>query len=113
MGQEIKITRKQAKPVLKVSFPEYNGRKVKVSFTDKVYVYDLNWSGGTRNEYKILSVNGIDSVPSPAPWDNPFEGTTISMTSDMMVVKHAYFCGHDLGITIYAHPSYAPKWLTD
>lgn len=42
MNQQFPITRKQAAPVLAVTFPGYKGRKIRVEFAEKVSFYDLN-----------------------------------------------------------------------
>lgn len=109
----MKLTRKQAKPILEKSFPEYNGRTISLEFVDHVTFYDTNWGGGTRNKYHAVRADGRTSrLVVPAPWVNPVEGKTIDLPEGVLIVEHAIFCGHDCGITIYAHPMYAPKWLT-
>jgi len=113
MEQSIKVKRSEVKEIIDATFPEYTGRKISVVFTDKVQMYDLNWSGGTRNQFAALSTDGRMAKPHvPAPWANPFEGQTVSVPVDAVIVKRAYFCGHDSGITIYANPAQAPKWVT-
>lgn len=107
-----KITRKQASPILARTFPEYKGHKVKVVFTDKVTFDDLNWSGGTCCKFKAIQVDGsVTSLVAPAPWNNPYEGLTVDLPENVLIVEHSYFCGTDCGITIHAHPSYGPKLL--
>jgi hypothetical protein len=109
----VKITRKQASPVLSKTFPEYRGRTIKVEFTDKVTFYDTNWGGGSRNFYHAVRADGRDSrLVVPAPWVNAIEGKSIELPADVLIVEHTIFCGQDCGITIYAHPTHAPKWLT-
>jgi len=113
MNQPIKITRKQANKILSVTFPDYSGRKISVCFQEKITFYDTNWGGGSKNDYKFLNVNGeMTPLPTPAPWNNPFEGQTIEIPPHVLVVCHQYFCGHDMGIKIYSNPQNAPKWLT-
>lgn len=107
-----RITRKAASPILAVTFPNYRGHKVRVVFTTKVHFFDLNWSGGTRNKYAAIKIDGTTSVlNAPAPWNNPFEGLTVDLPDDVLIVEHTYVCGKDCGITIWAHPSYGPKLL--
>ena len=113
MEQSIKVKRSEVKEIIDATFPEYTGRKIRVVFTDKVQMYDLNWSGGTRNKFAALSTDGRTARPNvPAPWANPFEGQTVNVPADAVIVKHALFCGTDCGITIYANPAQAPKWVT-
>ena len=58
MNETIKISAKQAKPILARTFPSYKGRKVKVELTDKVFIHDTNWGGGTKNTYAALQHDG-------------------------------------------------------
>lgn len=113
MNPTVKITRKQAKPILDATFPEYTGRKITVEFAERVTFYDTNWGDGTRNFYHGLRADGSSKrLVVPAPWVNPVEGKTMELPADVLIVEHAIFCGRDCGITIFAHPTYAPKWLT-
>lgn len=108
---------KNVKPLIQATFPEYSGRKVNVVFTTKVQFYDLNWDGGTHNAYAAIKADGtrpnLRGMNARAPWDNPFEGLTVDLPADLVIVCRSYFCGHDTGITIYANPVYAPKWLPE
>lgn len=111
----IKLNTAQARPIVKATFPDYRGRKFSLEFTDRVCFYNVNWSGGSKNEYRLVNIDGrVGSLigVNAAPWDNPVEGQTMDLMPDVLVVKHVYFCGKDLGITIYAHYSLAPKFLT-
>lgn len=109
----IKLTTKQARPIVKLTFPEYRGRKFKLEFTNRITFYDTNWSGGTRNQYKFVHVSGkVVALHAPAPWINPIEGKTVEIPADVLVVVHQYFCGMDVGISVYANPINSPKWLT-
>jgi hypothetical protein len=112
MRQSIKVRKGDIRPILNRSFPSYRGRKFSVEFTEEVSFYNTNWSGGSRNQYAFVHADGEDKwLSAPAPWVNPYEGKRHPLPADVLVVKHAIFCGKDLGITIYAHPSYAPRWL--
>ena len=108
----IKLNTKQARPVVQATFPEYKGRKFSIEFTTTVTMYDTNWGGGTRNVYKFVRSDGnVASLPSFAPWNNPVEGKTVDLPENVMMVEHSDFCGHDMGIRIYAHPVWANKYL--
>jgi len=107
----INISRKQAKTVLAATFPEYAGRKITVRFTDRVTFSDLNWGGGTKNEYKFIRSDGA-TAEMPFHWYNPPEGLTVDIPTNVMVVEHSYYCGQDLGVTIHVNPAWAPRWLT-
>jgi len=110
----IKVSRKDQsiKAILKATFPEYRGRTISVDFTPAITFHDTNWGGGSRNQYHAIGLNGESQRLSVnAPWANPVEGKRIDMPTTALIVKHSIFCGHDLGITIYAHPQNAPRWL--
>ncbi len=110
----MKAHRKQVKPILEITFPDYTGRKITVEPKERITFYDCNWSGGTKNEYKAIRNDGETStLPTPAPWVNPFEGKTVDMRPDIIIVEHSYFCGKDIGITIHIHPDLLPKMLNE
>jgi len=112
MNQTITITKKQAEQILKATYPNYGGRKIKVEFSNKVYFYDTNWGGGSRNTYVAVRSDGKSAkLNVPAPWVNIVEGTSVELPADVLIVEHSIFCGKDCGITIYANPVHLPKWL--
>jgi hypothetical protein len=108
----IQLTTKQARPIVKLTFPEYHGRKFKLQFADRITFYDTNWAGGTKNEYKFVHVTGkVVALHAPAPWINLIEGNTVELPANVLVVVRQYFQGMEVGITIFANPSWSPKWL--
>jgi hypothetical protein len=107
-----KITKKQAAPIVKVAYPDYTGNKFSLVHAETLWIYDTNWSGGSRNEYKFVNTKGaVLELVAPAPWNNPYEGADIKLPMGVLAVVHTYFRGRDCGITIYANMSYLPKWL--
>lgn len=105
----IKLSRKEARPILDKTFPLYRGRKISLRFSETITFTDLNWSGGTKNTYAAVGVGGSSKLSPAAPWDNPLEGMTLKMRPDVAIVVNAFFCGKDMGIEIVMHPSQAPK----
>ena len=107
-----KLTRKQAKPLLAATFPEYKGRTLAVEFRERLTFYQTYWDGGSKNKYAFVRADGAKaSLPTQNPWTTVIEGQQIDMQSDVIVAKHTIFCGHDCGVTFYAHPSNLPKWI--
>jgi len=108
----MKLNKAQVRDILALTYPEYRGRKYAIEFVPTLMIYNTNWAGGSRNMYTAIRYDGRCSrLGVPAPWVNAVEGKTIELTPEIMIVKHCIFCGRDLGITIYAHPSHLPKWL--
>ena len=112
--QSVKVSKKDVLPILKASFPGYTGRKFRVVPVERLTLYDLNWSGGTRNQYVAVRFDGSSShlVPT-APWAEYREGAVVDIPEDVIVVEHSDFCGSDMGIRIYCHPNRMPKLLHD
>lgn len=116
MATTIKARRSEVAALVAATFPEYKGRKFAVEAAATVTLHDLNWSGGSRNQYRTCTVagqkiGGADKWNAVAPWANIAEGKTLDIPQGAAVVKHAMFCGSDCGLTIYVHPADMPKWL--
>jgi hypothetical protein len=111
MNQTIKLTKAQAKNIVNATFPDYTGRKFKLEISDTISFYDLNWSGGTCNKFVAVANGEIHGMFVPAPWKNTAEGQTVDLPSEIVVVEHSFFCGHDMGITIHINPANTQKWL--
>lgn len=108
----VKVARRQVWALVGRVFPEYAGRKFAVQFAERVTFYDTNWEGGSRNTYAFLRADGKTArLYVPAPWVNVTEGASVDLVPDVLVVQHSVCCGVDEGITIYAHPSNAPRLL--
>jgi hypothetical protein len=111
----IKVKKSDIADILKLSFPDYTGRKFTVVFRCEIQMYNTNWSDGSKNDYVVLDFNKnhgnayVDNMP--APWVNPYENSKIQLTKNKIVVEHMFFCGKDAGITIYAHPDNAIQLL--
>jgi hypothetical protein len=101
----MKLSKKQANPIVFKVFPDYKGRKYFLELVDKVTFYDTNWSGGTRRKYKIIRTDGKQmDFKAPAPWVNPVEGKTFDIAEGIAVVCWSIFCGRDCGVTVYLNP---------
>ena len=103
-------------PLLAATFPNYTGRKFTVKAAASVTLYDLNWSGGTRNQYHAATTAGKpigngQAFNAAAPWKNNAEGETITIPPGAIVAEHSIFCGKDCGITFYINPADMPRLL--
>ena len=112
------VSRKEVAAIVNATFPEYKGRKIRVAATETVGLYDLNWSGGTRSQYRACTLEGRSLGSSAkynamAPWDSrQVEGQFLPLVPGACVVEHQIFCGKETGLRIYVHPSDMPKMLT-
>jgi hypothetical protein len=92
-----------AKQVAKAAFPDYTGRKIKTNLTGTVSFYNLNWDGGTKNEFALVRLEDLQVATGQdfAPWLNPIEGKSAKIPAGFAVVEHSFFMGKDAGITVY------------
>jgi len=88
----------------------YSGKRFKAIVSDSVTIpsdADL-WSGGSRDRYQVVELSsGKVSAPAhynKAPWDVRADNT-IALAAGYAVVRHSMFCGKDMGLTFYIHPS--------
>lgn len=111
--ETIKAKKQEVQFLVGRAFPEYRGRKFKVSAVEKVILHDLNWGGGTRSKYVAVNLSSgqVNSPEIPAPWNHQAEGKTLEMVEGWALLVHSVFCGHDCGITIYIHPNNMAKFL--
>lgn len=111
----MKVTKKEIRPIVMATFPDYKGRKFTVHACSHMKLWDLNWSGGTRNVYIAVQRKGMATcrVVPQAPWMETREGVAFALPTNAVVVRHTHFCGKDLGITVYVHPSMMPQLLPE
>ncbi len=114
MQKDFTIARKDF-PFAK-SFPNYRKTRVRVVVAEQTTVYDLNWSGGTKNEYHAIcletgEVKTMDAWGLPAPWNNPREGQTLEIIPGFAVAVTGHFCGKPSTMAVYVHPYNVVQFL--
>jgi len=94
----------------------YDGRMFKAHVCEQVTIPSTAglWDGGSREYYKLIRLADGQATPFPnqseAPWGARKE-ILFNITPDFVVVEHSIFCGKDMGLTFYVHPSNAIKLL--
>lgn len=96
--------------IVRATFPEYKRKKVYVYSRDSVTLTDLNWSGGTRSEYRTCTLAGeaigsTEKYAQLAPWNNFAEGKTIPIPPGFVVVRGGHFLGKPSILSLYINPS--------
>ena len=112
----IEVKTKDVKDIVNATFPKYRKRMVRIYATTEVRFSDLNWSGGTRAEYRACTINGRPlssayDMSAPAPWANPFEGKTVGLPVGAVIVEGGHFCGKEATLRINVHPENMPKFI--
>lgn len=114
----IKVSKTDAgvKAILQKTFPDYAGRKIVVETTDLPIDIRSYWDGGSRSYFAMVRLGDLAVVDLPqngTPYDaGPIARDGVVVPKGYALVRHEYFCGHDLGITIYVSPDSLPKWLS-
>jgi hypothetical protein len=113
-----KVNKAAVEPIIKATFPDYRGRKISVTAAISVTVHhaDLNWSGGSRTQYRGCTTSGyvtgsLDKHNASAPWDKAPGSTIVELPAGAVLVEHVMFCGKDCGLRIYINPADMPKWI--
>jgi len=103
------------KEIIRRTFPDYKGRKIRIS-TDIPTRLDSYWDGGSRDYYAFCSLDEKKafSVSSNHPFYESENPTVLKRLPErILLVRHAIFCGQDLGITIFANASDMTKFLPE
>jgi len=113
----IYVTGDKVADIVRATFPDYTAKKFAIQASETITLHDLNWSGGTRSQYRTCTLDGqptgsADKFNAMAPWDNPAEGQTLPIPAGFAVVRSCMFCGKDLGLTITVNPADMPKYIT-
>jgi hypothetical protein len=102
--------------IANVAFPNYTGKAFKLQSAETVDVRSY-WDGGSRDYYAFVQLTGEgDSVtvkrgmevPQQSMFDKQIAGADsvkLDSVPGLVCVRHTYFCGKDMGITIMLHPS--------
>lgn len=97
----------------KVAFPDYNGRKIKISEFNGPMDLTSYWDGGSRKEYVVMNLITKRSQPIPqggsGHGDVPYRIS--ELPENIAVVEHSIFMGKDLGITFYVAKENMVKML--
>ena len=95
----------------------YSGKHFRAIVTDSVFIpADAGlWSGGSRDTYRAVNLeSGASRAASndmASPWDSSRRDQRVDLRDGLAIVKHVYFCGKDLGLTIYVNPTNAAALL--
>ena len=113
MYQSIERPAKEFRAFLPTS---YRKRKVYIRAAESITLYDLNWSGGTRNQYAVFTVDGQAGPTAAkynqlAPWANPAEGASLPIPEGFVVVESGHFCGRESTARIHVNPANMPRLL--
>lgn len=97
----------------------YNGKRFQAEPAESVTIpsYAGLWDGGSRTTYSAIELATGRAVPVSdnvsAPWDKTRQDKTVPLRAGFAIVKHSIFCGNDMGLTFFVHPSDIVKLIPD
>jgi hypothetical protein len=88
----------------------YRGRKVSAKVDNSVTLHNTYWDEGTRSTYYVVRLADFTQVRPPQylphlppEFGGPKTPVSIAVNPGHVVVEHAMFCHHDMGLTITFH----------
>ncbi len=96
--------------VCRAAFPDYTGRKVKVSYTDSPISITSYWDGGTKSYYAAVRLSdcAVVPVPSNGGLGDRSAYAPVEIPQGVVIVEHVWFCGKDMGLTVHARAHEMP-----
>lgn len=107
MNQNFKVKKNDVKEILKLTYPDYAGRKFFVNIKDKVYV-QLGWQEGTCTYYKLVREDEQGNLKVYPIENYLFDRRNFQdfgIDDETIVVTHSFFCGHETGVTFIVSPN--------
>ena len=96
----------QVARLLAATFPTYRGRKIELRIWTGPRRLENYWDGGTRSYWTMIDT-ATGRIGHPTN-DNPFMSDAhadFDLPDGWLAIENCIFCGHDLGIRIYARPA--------
>ena len=89
-------------------------RTVKVEVTTRVYFGNTFWDGGSKNTYRAVRLadgNVASLETGSSPWTAVAEGKAVELEPGIAIVEESIFCGKQMPLRVYLHPSNAAPLL--
>jgi hypothetical protein len=94
--------------IVAATFPDYHGRKFRISVSDTPLNVRSYWDGGSRRFYRFVNLATLEAsaqVPVQSMFDPEIKGAdNVTLPEGFACVEHSIFCGQDTGITIHIRP---------
>ena len=104
------------KGLVSKAYPNYTGRKFRLTVAERPINCTSYWDGGSRDYFVFanLSTGEVSSqVPAQSAFDRSLSGCeAIHLPEGFVCLEHSIFCGRDTGITIHVHPNNMARLLS-
>jgi hypothetical protein len=97
------VSRRDIPKLILEACPTYRGRSFRVCPGVSVCLSNRNWGCGSKSEYMAVSLDDgrVQAAPSTSP-STPDQ--TVEIPPRVVVVERTFYCGEDMGVTIYVRP---------
>ena len=100
----LEVQHMDIKAIGKTAYPDYRGRKFRLSTRQPVDVRSY-WDGGSRDYFVAIDLKTMRTMAVPqngTPFDGgPIRPNGVEVPTGFAIVEHSYFCGKDIGLTIH------------
>lgn len=98
------MTPKEIKNLVKLAFPDYRGRKIRVSADTAPTRLDSYWDGGSRDYWVFVRLHDMEILSAPS--NNPvYEAMRPRIMSFLprgfALIRRSIFCGQEVGVTVW------------
>src|ERR1700730_5486867 len=93
--------------ILKATYPDYRGRKIRIVPQRYPLNFKSYWEGGSRDYFAFVRLDTMQSAAMPAQsaFDKDIRGAeSVTLPPGVICVEHSIFCGRDIGIRIHVNP---------
>lgn len=100
--------------VARTAFPGYTGKKFAFEILDHPINVKSCWSGGSKDEYVFVRLDNLTTMEMPpqSAFDAKVAGAeAVTLIPGLACVRHVYFCGKDLGVTVLLHQDNKPALI--
>lgn len=102
----MKFDREKARKIVKIAFPDYNGRKIYQVECNAIDATDgAHWFEGSKTDYVFVRADGAtmsNPIDNLAPWTNV--NGIITLPQHVVCVARKIFRGRVVSCTIYSAP---------
>lgn len=100
--------------IARAAYPEYSGRKFKLTISDEPIDARSYWEGGSRDYFVFINLATLAlwTMPQQSLGDAKVKGAeAVTLPDGIACVRHSFFCGTDMGLAIIISPENSARLL--
>jgi hypothetical protein len=96
MSNRFTVPAKEVKWLTSCAFSSKK-RETRIVVTETVTFQNTFWDGGSKSEYRAVKLESGETAI--------LDGKTVTLEPGFAIVEHSVFCGKEVPLTVYLHPS--------